>query len=164
MTRVEMAREINAKIKDRFKELDTIKQEYVTLEEALIETRKSLVPLPVPGEEWDGKKSYIVGDTVTFGGIKYVARHFNKGKQPDKYPDEWEIELTKPEYSLWADDPDMFEYREGDIREHIGKLWICTSDHLKIKMYEPKASSSKWLAFNPDEKVFNLDEKVEKKV
>lgn len=114
-------------------------------EESIISgIRENLVSLPVEGEEWNSRKSYITGDVVTFDGASYTAIHFSRGKSPASYPDKWTPTPTEAEIGAWADIADGTVIVEGTTVTYDGKTWVCTQQHIKSTVYKPKAISTKW--------------------
>lgn len=114
-------------------------------EESIISgIRENLVSIPVAGEEWNSRKSYIAGDTVTLDGVSYTATHFSRGKSPASYPDKWAITPTEEEIGAWADIEDGTVIVEGTTVTYDGKTWVCTNQHIKSTVYRPKALSTKW--------------------
>lgn len=114
-------------------------------EESIIQNiRENLVSIPVAGEEWNERKSYIAGDVVTLEGVSYTATHYSRGKSPALYPDKWTLTPTEEEIEAWDDIEDGTIIEEGKTVTYDGKTWVCTSQHFKSTVYRPKALSTKW--------------------
>lgn len=114
-------------------------------EESIISNiRENLVSIPVAGEEWNERKSYIAGDVVTLEGVSYTTTHYSRGKSPALYPDKWTLTPTEEEIGAWADIEDGTVIVEGTTVTYDGKTWVCTSQHIKSTVYRPKAASTKW--------------------
>lgn len=114
-------------------------------EESIISgIRENLVSIPAEGEEWNERKSYIAGDTVTLEGVSYTATHYSRGKSPASYPDKWTLTPTEEETGAWADIADGTIITEGTTVTHNGKTWVCTAQHFKSSVYSPRAISTKW--------------------
>lgn len=114
-------------------------------EESIIQSiRSNLVSIPEAGEEWNERKSYIAGDTVTLEGVSYTATHYSRGKSPASYPDRWTIAPTEEEIGAWADIADGTVIEEGTTVTYNGKTWVCTAQHFKSSVYSPRAVSLKW--------------------
>lgn len=115
--------------------------------DALTAARGQLTALPVDGEEWDAAKRYIAGDTVTAGGVEYVALRYSKGKNPlSADGGYWEVVPAEPVYQAWSDITDGTVITEDTIVTHDGATWRCISQHIKSTVYRPKTGSSKWEA------------------
>ena len=115
------------------------------------EMRNSLSAKPAQGEEWDLTKNYMTGDTVKREGVEYISLKLNRNKDPKEHPELWEPKKVEAQHLKWEDDPESFNYKENDIREHKDQIWICTFDHFKVKMYEPKDGSSRWKLYGQDD-------------
>lgn len=106
--------------------------------------RNNLVSVPEAGAEWDERKNYISGDTVTEAGVLYVATRYSRGKKPSENPDRWQIVQDEAEVGAWADIADGSIVEEGTIVTHNGKTWVCIAQHFKSSVYSPRAVSTKW--------------------
>lgn len=121
-------------------EKDALSEE---LDNVIQEAREGLTPIPQPGEAWDAKKNHTTGDTVTDGGLLYVALRYSKGKRPSEHPEVWEVKAA-PTLPAWSSIPDGTIIYSGDEVTHGGKNWRCAMQHTKSTVYTPKAGSSRW--------------------
>ena len=125
--------------------LQEIEEKNAETEESIISgIRENLVSIPIDGEEWNERKSYIAGDVVTSEGVSYTATHYSRGKVPASYPDKWTLTPTEEEIGAWADIEDGTIIAEGTTVTHNGKTWVCTAQHFKSSVYSPRAVSTKW--------------------
>ena len=112
-------------------------------ESLLSDVRNNLTSAPVEGEEWDEKKAYITGDTVTEEGTSYTAIKFSRGKRPSENPERWTV-TTTGEIPSWESIEDGSVVLVGTQVTYEGFTWVCKDQHIKSAVYKPKAVSSKW--------------------
>ena len=104
-----------------------------------------LVPLPVPGEDWDYRKNYTVGDTVTVDGVEYECIHTNRNNGPEQTLGiEWKIKEAAPVVLVWADIESNTAIAVGDLVEHNKLTWRCIKAHAKSQVRVPLDGSQWW--------------------
>lgn len=116
-------------------------------ESLLHDVRNNLTSAPVDGEQWDEKKAYISGDTVTEDGTSYTAIKFSRGKRPSENPERWTLTPTA-EIPTWESLEDGSVVLAGTQVTYGGFTWVCTDQHIKSAVYKPKAVSTKWEKVN----------------
>lgn len=122
--------------------VDTAKEE--AAESILTDIRNNLTAAPVDGEQWDVKKSYIVGDTVIYDGVSYTAVRYSRGKTPADNADKWKPTPTEETIQKWSDIEDGTVITAGTQVTYNGYTWVCETQHFKSTVYKPTLTSSKW--------------------
>lgn len=107
------------------------------------EIRNNLVAVPVEGEAWDARKSYVTGDTVTDEGVSYTALRYSRNKKPSEHTEHWTI-TAPPTVQTWESIEDGTVIMEGTEVSYNGAVWVCVTQHIKSLVYKPKATSTKW--------------------
>ena len=125
--------------------LAEVEEKNAATEESIISSiRSNLISPPKDGEEWNDRKSYITGDVVTYGGKKYAALRYSRGKAPADHPEEWAEVPEEEKITAWEEIPDGEVIEKGTFVTYKGKKWVCTAQHIKSPVYSPRAASAKW--------------------
>ena len=129
-----------------------LENQIITLkEEILSEQQQELRDLgisvtPTPGALYDPEMRYLRDDTCIsrVDGKTYKALRYLKDQSPEDFPQFWEEVPSTAVYLAWVDDPEMFQFYEGDLRTHEGFLWESQTQHLKSSVTRPRDGSSHW--------------------
>ena len=138
-----------------------------TLEDVLREAKEGLVPIPKPGEPWDAKANYTVGDTATdvvrpesaegsVGSepagkegalVLYEATHYSRGKRPSEWPTRWKL-VEKPVIAydiVWLEFPEGQSVPNGKRVLFEDQVWLLVGGPvIRVNMNRPRVGNAKW--------------------